>query len=162
MSTKVSTKPKATIEDLYHVPEHGKAELINGEVVRFMPTGGIPSRASGQIYLSLSLYERERGGGYAVADNAGVTEVEFLVDGVSVGIDTQPPFAVAWAGGATGARTLTVRARDLAGNEGEVVVPFAASAGLVGDGGGGGRCALLGVEALALFLMVRAFGRGRA
>ncbi len=75
MSTKVSTKPKATIEDLYHVPEHGKAELINGEVVRFMPTGGIPSRASGQIYLSLSLYERERGGGYAVADNAG-----FIVD----------------------------------------------------------------------------------
>ena len=75
MSTKVSTKTKATIEDLYHVPEHGKAELINGEVVRFMPTGGIPSRASSQIYFSLSLHERERGGGYAVADNAG-----FIVD----------------------------------------------------------------------------------
>jgi Uma2 family endonuclease len=75
MSTKVSTKPKATIEDLYHVPEHGKAELINGELVRFMPTGGIPSRAGGQIYFSSSLYERERGGGYAVADNAG-----FIVD----------------------------------------------------------------------------------
>ncbi|MGH9840227.1 MAG: Uma2 family endonuclease [Blastocatellia bacterium] len=75
MSTIVRTKTKATIEDLYHVPEHGKAELINGEVVRFMPTGGKPSRASGQIYLGLSLHEREHGGGYAVADNAG-----FIVD----------------------------------------------------------------------------------
>ncbi len=37
MSTKVSTKTKATIEDLYHVPEHGKAELINGETAEAEP-----------------------------------------------------------------------------------------------------------------------------
>ena len=71
MSTQVSAKPKATIADLHRVPEHGKAELINGEVVRFMPTGGIPSRASGNIYISLRLYEQAHGGGYAVTDNAG-------------------------------------------------------------------------------------------
>jgi Uma2 family endonuclease len=62
---------KATIEDLYHVPEHGKAELINGELVRFMPTGGIPSRASGNIYLSLREHERTHDGGRAISDNAG-------------------------------------------------------------------------------------------
>ncbi len=70
MSTKVIPKPSATVEDLYHVPEHGKAELINGKVVRFMPTGGIPSRASLNITFSLRLHERI-GKGYAVPDNAG-------------------------------------------------------------------------------------------
>ncbi len=71
----MSTMVKATIEDLYNVPEHGKAELINGELVRFMPTGGIPSRASGNIYLSLREHERTHGGGRAILDNAG-----FIVD----------------------------------------------------------------------------------
>lgn len=71
MSTKVSTKAKDTIEDLYRVPEDGKAELINGKVVRFMPTGGIPSRASLNITMGLRLHERAQGGGYAVPDNAG-------------------------------------------------------------------------------------------
>jgi len=75
MSTKVSAKSKATVEDLYRVPEHGKAELINGEVVRFMPTGGIPSRANSRIWRSLDDYEMSGGAGHAVADNAG-----FIVD----------------------------------------------------------------------------------
>ena len=75
MSTNVAAKSKATVADLYRVPEHGKAELINGKVVRFMPTGGIPSRASLNITISLKLYERAHGGGHAVADNAG-----FIVD----------------------------------------------------------------------------------
>jgi Uma2 family endonuclease len=69
------TKTKATIEDLYNVPDNGKAEIINGEIVRFMPTGGMPGRASGNIFLSLSGYERDRGGGYAFGDNVG-----FIVD----------------------------------------------------------------------------------
>ncbi len=74
MSTKVSTK-KATVEDLYRVPEHGKAELINGKVVRFMPTGGKPGRASSRIWRSLDDYELAHGGGHAVNDNVG-----FIVD----------------------------------------------------------------------------------
>jgi Uma2 family endonuclease len=69
----MSTKTKATIEDLYAVP--GKAELINGDVVLFMPTGGRPGRASGKIFLSLSGYESINGGGYAFGDNIG-----FIVD----------------------------------------------------------------------------------
>ncbi len=75
MSTKVSPRIKATVEDLYHVPEHGKAELINGKVVRFMPTGGIPGRASSRIWRSLDDYETTFGGGHAVNDNVG-----FIVD----------------------------------------------------------------------------------
>jgi Uma2 family endonuclease len=71
----MSTKVRATIEDLYSVPEHGKAEIIDGELIRFIPTGGIPSRASFNIAFSLRMHEQSQGDGYAISDNAG-----FLVD----------------------------------------------------------------------------------
>lgn len=64
-------EPQATIEELYAVPDNGKAELVNGELVTFMPTGGVPSRASGKIYRSLDDYEQQTGSGYAFPDNAG-------------------------------------------------------------------------------------------
>lgn len=67
----MSTKIEATIEDLYRVPEHGKAEIVNGELVLMSPTGGVPGRASGEIYISLHDYERCVGGGYAFPDNVG-------------------------------------------------------------------------------------------
>jgi Uma2 family endonuclease len=62
---------EATIDDLYHVPEDGKAELVNGEIVRMPPTGGLPGYAGGQIFLSLSAYARRTGAGHAVPDNVG-------------------------------------------------------------------------------------------
>ncbi|MGH9801685.1 MAG: Uma2 family endonuclease [Blastocatellia bacterium] len=71
MSVSVATKTLNLVEELYRVPEHGKAEIINGKVVRFMATGGIPSRASSFIWLALRIFERMNGGGYAVGDNAG-------------------------------------------------------------------------------------------
>lgn len=67
----MSTKIEATIEDLYRVPEDGKAEIVNGELVLMSPTGGVPGRASGEIYISLHDYERRVGGGYAFPDNVG-------------------------------------------------------------------------------------------
>ena len=63
------TKSRATIEDLYK--EKGKAELVNGELVKMCPTGGIPSRGASKIFVSLSRHEEEHGGGYAFNDNAG-------------------------------------------------------------------------------------------
>lgn len=68
-------RAKATIEDLYRVPENGKAELIDGEIVRMSPTGGVPGRSGGRIYMSLDDYERRTGRGYAFPDNVG-----FVVD----------------------------------------------------------------------------------
>jgi Uma2 family endonuclease len=65
------TKPRATIEGLYAVPDNGKAELINGELVHMSPTGARPGRASGKIYASLVVYEEKHGGGYAIPDNVG-------------------------------------------------------------------------------------------
>lgn len=57
----MSTEIQATVEDLYHVPENGRAEIVNGELVWMAPTGGLPSRASGEIYVSLREYERRTG-----------------------------------------------------------------------------------------------------
>ena len=67
----MSTKTEATIEDLYRVPENGKAELVNGDLILMSPTGGVPGRAGGRIYRSLDDYERGVGGGYAFPDNVG-------------------------------------------------------------------------------------------
>ena len=39
------TKRPATVDDLYRVPEHGKAELVDGELVLMSPTGKMPGRA---------------------------------------------------------------------------------------------------------------------
>jgi Uma2 family endonuclease len=64
----MSTKTEATIEDLYKVD--GKAELINGEIVHMSPTGGRPSYAAGEIFISLRGYQRRTKSGYAVTDNA--------------------------------------------------------------------------------------------
>lgn len=71
----MTTKARATVEDLYRVPEDGKAELVNGELALMSPTGGVPSRASARIWRSLDDYEREVGGGYAFPGNVG-----FIVD----------------------------------------------------------------------------------
>ncbi len=67
----MTTKPRATIDDLYRVPENGKAELVNGGLVIMEPTGFLPSRAASAIYTSLREYERRSVSGYAIPDNAG-------------------------------------------------------------------------------------------
>ncbi len=67
----MSIRTEATIDDLYRVPENGKAELVNGELVLMSPTGGVPGRAAGEIYVSLHDYEKHVGGGYAFPDNVG-------------------------------------------------------------------------------------------
>jgi Uma2 family endonuclease len=71
----MDTVPRATVQDLYHVPENGKAELVNGELIRMSPTGGKPGLAGLEIVLSLRMHEEQHGGGYAIPDNVG-----FLVD----------------------------------------------------------------------------------
>lgn len=67
----MATKPKATIEDLYQLPGDGKAELVHGEIVEMSPTGDLPNRAAGAIYLSLRRYESSAKKGRAYTDNAG-------------------------------------------------------------------------------------------
>jgi Uma2 family endonuclease len=56
----MSTKTQATIEDLYRVPENGKAEIVNGELILMPPTGDMPSRAAFNIASSLREFARGR------------------------------------------------------------------------------------------------------
>jgi len=67
----MSTKTEARVEDLYCVPENGKAEIVNGEMVLMVATGFLPGRAGGEIYASLRDYERCTKSGYALPDNVG-------------------------------------------------------------------------------------------
>jgi Uma2 family endonuclease len=64
-------RPRATIEDLYRIPEDGKAEIVNGEVVRMTPSGGDPNFAAGEVFATLREYARREKRGRAVTDNAG-------------------------------------------------------------------------------------------
>ncbi len=57
------------IEKLYQT--EGKAEIINGEIVKFMSTGDNPGTAAANILVSLKLYQRNRGFGKAYGDNVG-------------------------------------------------------------------------------------------
>jgi len=66
----MTTKTQATIEDLYRIPDNGKAEILNGEIVLMSPTGDMPGRAGGSIYVSLRAIERQAGG-RAYPDNVG-------------------------------------------------------------------------------------------
>lgn len=103
----MSTKGNATIEDLYYVPENGKAELVNGEIIQMPPTGGVPGRSGGKIYRSLDDYERSTGRGYAFPDNVGFSvnlphresfspDAAFYVGGIRGGafLEGAPIFAV--------------------------------------------------------------------
>ena len=57
------------MEDLRRI--EGKAELVNGELVRASPTGGRSGRAAGKIFASLERYERETKRGFAFPHNLG-------------------------------------------------------------------------------------------
>lgn len=60
---------KATLDDLSRTD--GKAELIGGRIVSFMPTGDLPSDAANEIYVSLRSHSKSIGRGVAKADGAG-------------------------------------------------------------------------------------------
>ena len=57
------------IEKLYQTD--GKAEIINGEIIKFMSTGDEPSSAAFNIAVSLKLYQRKNNFGRTYTDNIG-------------------------------------------------------------------------------------------
>ena len=69
MASIVKESP-ATLDDLGR--EDGKAELVGGKLVRFIPTGDEPTQAAFTIAVSLRLYLQAANlPGLAVPDNAG-------------------------------------------------------------------------------------------
>jgi Uma2 family endonuclease len=65
----MATTKQATVEDLYKEP--GKAELVEGRIVRYRPTGFLPGYAASQILVSLTIYVKQIRTGYAIGDNVG-------------------------------------------------------------------------------------------
>ena len=66
----MTTKASATIEDLYAVPDKGKAEIVDGEIILMSPTGDMPGRAGGSIYIGLRQHEG-KAPGRAYPNNLG-------------------------------------------------------------------------------------------
>jgi Uma2 family endonuclease len=64
-----STRTAATLDDLARV--EGKAELIAGKVVHFMPSGDAPTEIAFEIAIRLREYARQRGVGVACPDGLG-------------------------------------------------------------------------------------------
>ena len=65
----MSTKTRATIEDLYKV--EGKAELVNGEIVEMPPAGEDPGAAGFEIAVRLREHAQRTGIGRAFPDGVG-------------------------------------------------------------------------------------------
>jgi Uma2 family endonuclease len=77
MST--SSPATATLDDLYAV--EGKAELIAGRIVKFMPSGDAPSNAAFEIAVKLRDYAKNTGTGKAYADGVGYALGKPLANG---------------------------------------------------------------------------------
>ena len=91
MSTGVLIEKRHTIADLAREP--GKAELINGRIVRFMATGYRPSKVAARIFRSLDDYAERTGVGEAFTDNIG-----FTVDELTSGRESFAPDAAYYNG----------------------------------------------------------------
>jgi Uma2 family endonuclease len=66
-------KTRSLVQDLYHAD--GKAEIVNGEIVRMSPAGGLHGWVAGLIFRSLGRHEDRTAAGIALPDNVG-----FIVD----------------------------------------------------------------------------------
>ncbi|MEO6810186.1 MAG: Uma2 family endonuclease [Isosphaeraceae bacterium] len=87
----ISAHTKATLDDLLRVD--GKAELIGGRIVRFMPSGHQPSQAAFEIAVSLREHARQAGLGVAYADGMG-----FAVPKLPSGRESFAPDAAYYVG----------------------------------------------------------------
>jgi Uma2 family endonuclease len=66
-------RQEALVDELYRVD--GKAEIVNGRIVRMSPAGGLHGYAAGSIYASLLEYARRTTRGLPLPDN-----VAFIVN----------------------------------------------------------------------------------
>ena len=71
----MQTKAEATIEDLYNAPDDGNYEIVDGRLVKLMPTGDDPNFTAGEIFASLREYAHEHPEGRARTDG-----VAYVVD----------------------------------------------------------------------------------
>lgn len=66
----MTARVKADVDDLYHLPENAKGEIVNGGLLLMSPTGDAPNYAAGEIFASLREHAKATKRGRAVTDNA--------------------------------------------------------------------------------------------
>ncbi|QDV33580.1 Uma2 family endonuclease [Tautonia plasticadhaerens] len=71
---KATEKVRQTIDDLHRVD--GNAELIDGRIIHFMPTGHLPNVVAGRIYRRLADHVDDAGAGVVYTDNIGFAVAE--------------------------------------------------------------------------------------
>ncbi len=86
-----ATEVAATLHDLNSV--EGKAELINGRMIHFLPMGFRPGRVGARIFRHLDDHAEAAGRGVAVPDNVG-----FAVPMLSSGRESFSPDAAYFLG----------------------------------------------------------------
>jgi hypothetical protein len=69
--SRCQSRTRLRSETSIHVPEDGKAEIVNGEL-QLLSLGDLPSRAGREIYISLHARVRRTGQRRAYPDNAAV------------------------------------------------------------------------------------------
>lgn len=82
----VTSPPRATIEDQARVTS--RAELINGKVVHYVPTGHRPGIVSGRVFRRLADFVDTIGRGVAYPDDVGFTVPELSSGRESFSPDT--------------------------------------------------------------------------
>src|SRR6187551_1100019 len=92
----MTQKTDSLVDELYRI--EGKAEIVDGRIVRMSAAGGWHGWVAKKILLRLDAHEEARGGGVALGDNIG-----FLVD-----LANRKSFSpdVAWVAGETEDLTL--------------------------------------------------------
>ena len=76
MSAGTLAVERATIADLAREP--GKAELVDGRIIRYMATGHRPNVVAGRIFRKLADYADTTGRGVVYTDNIGFTVDDLL------------------------------------------------------------------------------------
>jgi Uma2 family endonuclease len=77
---------RATLADLSR--EQGKAELINGRIIRLMASGQFPSEVAANIFVSLRSHAQSTGHGKAYTDGTGFAVPELTSGRESFSPDT--------------------------------------------------------------------------
>ena len=69
----MGTGDSALIDELYHID--GKAEIVDGAIVRMSPTGFGHGHAAMAIGASLFAHGRRTGSGYGLGDNVALSSI---------------------------------------------------------------------------------------
>jgi beta-glucanase (GH16 family) len=128
--------PNGYTGDTYYFDNFDSYAAQTGGTSNQAPTVGLTSPANGSTYTTLATLNLAAD---ANDSDGSVSQVEFFVNGASVGVDAAAPYAVSWTIPAFGSYTITAVATDNQGATATASSSISASDGSTGGGGKGGK-----------------------